>query len=728
MKFKKAVKQLLVSAQHHKYEIALKEKNLTYSQWIGAQEKKIKNNPTIFGNKENNLTNEMKMADYGGDKLENEGNKSGFDGSCRKNEGCIFQTIFKEDLEKNGYLQLPEIHADIVLIQMYEGKLNEIAQPLILQKFNQDERIVLIYGDEDVWNGGEREDPWFKPDWSPDRFLDSFYFGGLVAVRAKTLVKAWEKDHSRTLYLLLYQIIAECGGFAKREKDAAMPVFHIRQVLFHSQKPGYGQIKELSLPEGLSPVPSRKKTVDIYWDKDGNGQENASITDVSIIIPSKDHPDILFRCLHSLIERTKSQYVYEIIIVDNGSNEENRQRITKELECLNEDPERRGRLFYLYQPMEFNFSAMCNLGAGKAQGNLFLFLNDDMEIIEPDWLDKMAQKAQLPYVGGVGVKLLYPDSTVIQHAGITNLRVGPAHKLQFLDDREIYYHGMNRGIHNMLAATGACLMMRRLVFEEAGGFPTELAVAFNDVDLCYTIYENGYYNVVRNDVTLYHHESLSRGKDGESKEKQLRLLREKDLLYERHQELYGQDPFYHPYLTNDMLESTYSPACHYQVTLDMPWAEVKDGTKNVRAAREDSCLVIGMECAMDIYKWKYGVELLKRKSKDGHAELKPHSEEMGYYFQGYTFVIGSDNACYENRLLLRNLEGNQIYEISIDKRFRPDIKNNLSDQLNVDLTGYAAKLPCGKIAAGTYQFGMLAIDRCSRQKLINWSSWTLEIK
>ena len=95
----------------------------------------------------------------------------------------------------------------------------------------------------------------------------------------------------------------------------------------------------------------------------------------------------------------------------------------------------------------------------------------------------------------MGTKLLYPDSDIIQHAGITNLRVGPAHKLQFLSDGEVHYFGMNRGVHNMLAATGACLMMRRDVFFEAGGFCEELAVAFNDVDLCYTIFENGYYNI-----------------------------------------------------------------------------------------------------------------------------------------------------------------------------------------------------------------------------------------
>lgn len=719
MKLKRAVKQLLVSSQHRKYEIALKEKNLSYGQWIREQEKKIKIDPSISEKELKSLTNELQKKNSDGYKLENAGNMSGDDGACRKNEVCTFQNIFWKNIEKNGNFLLPEIKADILLIQMYDGKPSEIARPLILEKFNQDERIVLIYGDEDVWKEGEREDPWFKPDWSPDRFLSSFYFGGLIAVRASALMKAYEAKPDQSLYLLLCRMISEYGGFTKRSESGSVPVCHIRQVLFHSLQPGYEQIKDLALPEELP--------FSLFGQVTG-GRNKAGDIEVSIIIPSKDHPEILFRCLHSLIDRTKTDVIYEILVVDNGSNEENRQRIAKELKAFKEDSGREDLFHYLYQPMDFNFSVMCNLGAEKARGNLLLFLNDDMEIIQPDWLDKMAEKARLPYVGGVGVKLLYPDSTIIQHAGITNLRVGPAHKLQFLDDREVYYHGMNRGVHDMLGATGACLMMRQSVFEEAGGFPTELAVAFNDVDLCYTIYEKGYYNMVRNDVALYHHESLSRGKDGESKEKQLRLLREKDLLYERHQELYGIDPFYHPYLTTDMLESTYSPACHYQVTLDMPWAEVKEGTKDIKAAREDSCLVVGMECAMDIYKWKYGVEPSKRKKDDKYTKIEALRDEIGYYFQGYTFVIGSDNACYEKRLLLKNSETEKIYEISIDERFRPDIKRNLSDQLNVDLTGFAAKLQCGKIPTGTYQFGMLALDRCSRQRLINWSSWTLEIK
>ena len=118
-----------------------------------------------------------------------------------------------------------------------------------------------------------------------------------------------------------------------------------------------------------------------------------------------------------------------------------------------------------------------------------MFLNDDMEIVGENWLVLLMEKAVLPYVGAVGAKLLYPDTDIIQHAGITNLRVGPAHKLQFAHDTEDHYFGQNRGVHDMLGVTGACLLVKKTIFEKSGGFDETLAVAFNDVDLCYKIYE-----------------------------------------------------------------------------------------------------------------------------------------------------------------------------------------------------------------------------------------------
>ena len=745
---KQCLKKILISKQHKLYEKEVNARNLSYDRWIREKEEKLGIAESILARESRSLTNDFLNVFFGQERNQNEGNDAEFVEKCPKFEiqglkmACmpprtaLFRNINEEEKVNSN--------TDVILIPLYKGQISEKALDLLAEGFEKDKNIILIYGDEDVQEKGtlqekpERSMPWFKPDWSPDRFLSCFYFGGLVAVRADAFLEAAvcckeegllkdTVDPLEGLYQVLFEMIRMHGGFSKRSIEEAegnptkvwqgeqnanrMSVYHIRQVLYHSSREGYEQIKELALPGDAE----QELLAESRYGKEGS--QNSPL--LSIIIPSKDNPEVLFQCVRSLIERTVTSYSYEMIVVDNGSTGENRKNIMVGLARISMKPGFMG-CRYLYQPMVFNFSRMCNMGAKEAKGSLLLFLNDDMEILQENWMDLMIEKALLPYVGGVGAKLLYPDSRIIQHAGITNLRVGPAHKLQFLNDEQVHYHGMNRGVHNMLGATGACLMMRKDVFEEAGGFCEELAVAFNDVDLCYTIYEKGYYNVVRNDVVLYHHESLSRGKDGESEEKQLRLLREKDVLYERHQDIYGRDPFYHPYLTTDMLESEYSPAYRYQVTLDMPWAKAALCTEEVQGAREDKCLVVGMECAMDIYKWKYGVSPQK-----GKVKLKP--EEMGYYFQGYSFVIGADNACYKKKLLLKNKENGCVWGIPVDERYRQDIKKNLSDQLNVDLTGFASKVQKQIFPPGIYQFGMLASDQCSRQKLVNWSSWVLEV-
>lgn len=842
---KQIIKRFLQERQRKEYRKELASQLRDYDSWIRGQEAPL----LVSGHATEKSEETFTVSDYTWKSclkcLTNESKTKSDDGPEMENAGkdaelfaeCISYQVFHKkhpDSTKSPVMTLLSMKAgqflelqdrikdgapeeDILLLNFQDGEYSELAIPMITEAFselrdpehrNPDETPALVYGDEDVIMAGKRQNPWFKPDWSPDTFLSCFYFGAFVAVPTIKMSEFLQKhgvaertdreveadlfvdggpeselqqgkqedrkgkvheplDPDQVLYELLADYLRENGAFTGW-KMADHVVVHIPQVLVHTKVSSYEHWKNLHL-------------------SDENVTADIPVPTVSVIIPSKDHPDILFRCLDSFVDKTSGLWTKvktEFIIVDNGSSEENKNRIGKKLQELGislekkqnqkqhqeqdqiKDPEQNRNINntrYLYKELSFNFSYMCNWGAKEAQGDYLLFLNDDMEIVDADWLILLMEKAVLPYVGAVGAKLLYPDTDIIQHAGITNLRVGPAHKLQFAHDKEDHYFGQNRGVHDMLGVTGACLLVKKTIFEKVGGFDETLAVAFNDVDLCYKIYEEGYYNVVRNDLFLFHHESLSRGKDGESEEKQLRLLREKDYLYEKHQDLYGKDPFYHPYLTTDMLENEYTPAFRYQVDLSMPWAKVKECTQEVLAAREDECLVIGMECAMDIYKWKYGVSPEKRKNRnldldkedyskkekdnrnDRSNDRSNDSEDQGYYFQGYSFVIGSDNACYKKELLLRRItDGNRqtsantveedekmpqpaIYSISIEKKCREDIKANLKDQVNVDLTGYAAKLKPGAVPAGKYQFGMLAKDACSRVRLVNWSSWTIEI-
>lgn len=754
------------------YRKELDSQKTDYDSWIRGQEAPLLVSDIVKDIVYKSQTNDSISVPNDRDESQNEGKnaKSAY-------QSCMY-TVYDRSRQGSGktaeikvlslfYKELPEhlqeiadgaIGAELLLIRLREGTLSGLALPLLYRAYwgSYDKPVteeawehpVLLYGDEDVRKDGKRIQPWLKPDWSPDTFLSQFYLGSFVAVSVEALQKLLQKHPEwikagecvvgeaagSFFYALLKELVQENHGF-ESWKTADRAIVHIPQILYHTEECAYEQLKKLRLPEVCG-----GETVNTVK---GNGDQ--AYGTVSVIIPSKDHPDILFRCLDSFIRETDGldgtagqglceKIKTEFIIVDNGSSDENKKRIEEKLAEMREHAENKGILIdncrYLYRKEDFNFSRMCNRGAREASGDALLFLNDDMEIIQGSWLKLLMEKVRLPYVGTVGAKLLYPQTDVIQHAGITNLRVGPAHKLQFAHDGEEHYFGKNRGVHDMLGVTGACLLVRKECFWSVGGFDEALAVAFNDVDLCYKLYEAGYYNVARNDVVLYHHESLSRGKDGESEAKQQRLLKEKDLLYERHQSLYGRDPFYHPYLTTDMLETEYAPAYRYQVDFQMDWSKIRECTKEVLAAREDECLVVGMECAMDAYhyhKWKYGVTPEKRRQAEGENR----EDDFGYYFQGYSFVIGSDNACYKKELLLRKkAEGSEneiIYGVTLRTRYREDIRMNLKDQVNVDLTGYDAKLRIDALPKGTYQFGMLAKDLCSKTRLVNWSSWTIEV-
>ena len=320
---------------------------------------------------------------------------------------------------------------DAVVLSVYPGEMSRLAIPLICQAFGKSENTLVVYGDEDTVRdtaggaagraaeenreeaGGEmsgrreagvRENPWFKPGWSPDRFLSSFYFGGLVAIRGTALhsvLQEPERAKARIwLYSLVFEILKDTDAFEKGHDDGRLPVSHIRQVLFHNKEDGYKQIEHVQLPEN---------TVKEYFQGKMCRQERMNIGGhplLSIIIPSKDNAEALFKCLDSLTERTRTSYPLEVILVDNGSCEKNREKILGKVRELNgqggsAEGKKAGtekgnssikECIYLYQPMPFNFSKMCNIGAENAKGELLLFLNDDMEITQPDWLDKMAEK------------------------------------------------------------------------------------------------------------------------------------------------------------------------------------------------------------------------------------------------------------------------------------------------------------------------------------------------
>jgi len=217
-------------------------------------------------------------------------------------------------------------------------------------------------------------------------------------------------------------------------------------------------------------------------------------------------------------------------------------------------------------------------------------------------------------------------------------------------------------------------------------------VAFNDVDLCYSLWEKGYYNVVVQDAFLYHHESLSRGRD-EDESKLKRLIKERNLLYIRHPELEGADPFYPKGLNRRWLDVRIRPA----YGAEEQEQSVKDGKKigNGLPTKviEDECLSFAIELAKD----------------DG----------KNIVCAGYCTVLGSNNACFDKELLFRKEK--DCYRIPLLDLYRADVEENLPDQECVGLSGYFVKIPKDLIAPGEYRIGMLAADKTSRLKLVNWS-------
>lgn len=689
---KEKIKQILVNRRGEQYERELQEKESAYANWYRYHK--------------NVLKAQLEEKDH------TEGEKFSL-------EVVRYSTL-------RSFVLSGKEKPDIIVACDDDGNLSGKARTLIRDFFAENPKINLVYGDEDrIDERGELCDPWMKPDWSPDTFLSTFYFGNIFAFRSEVLAfinpqdvsvsdveskarllqdSAREKEARENepddmirswIYGKLCLKIAQAdGGFEKRHKNR-FPIGHIREVLFHATQ----------VPEPWDSRLIRGSLTGRY------SSASAATRLISIIIPSKDNPEVLGRCIETIEQYTETS-PYEIIVVDNGSNEQNRRRVEEILARHNEH----GSANYIYHEMPFNFSKMCNMGAEEASGELLLFLNDDIEIRKPGWLSYLSEKAKLPYVGAVGMKLLYPNSDIIQHAGVVNVRLGPIHKLQFCDNREVLYFGYNKGVRNVIAVTGACLMVRTSLFFEVGCFDEEkFAVAFNDIDLCYRIYEKGYYNVVRNNMYLYHHESLSRGDDRKDEVKSQRLSREQENLLTSHRELFGVDPFYHPYMTQNPAVTTFEINVEEAILEGLPAVPARKLEKPLPDKWFDPVLRLGVEGANSILDYYNGP--FSREGK----------EDRGYYVRGYSFVIGADNAVYERKLLLRAEDGVTVYEAPVENVYRPDIAENLTDQIHDRLTGFACMIPKDSLPAGRYVVGMLAEDKTGRGRIANWSDVYLKV-
>ncbi|MGP9677092.1 glycosyltransferase family 2 protein [Halomonas sp. AOP27-A1-41] len=407
----------------------------------------------------------------------------------------------------------------------------------------------LIYSDEDeVGADGMRHSPLFKPQWNPDLLLSQPYIGCAVWVRGDKLPGLMPAGGlSNSTAVGNWQAKLALNALAMGAETEAVNVKRISRILFHRASPftlspadDYASLVRLSLQEmqcSAQVVPGRVvNSARVKWPVPSPQPL------VSLLVPTRDGVEILKPCVDAILERTDYRH-FELLILDNQSSCANTLAYMEEVE------RRDARVKVLRWNHEFNYSAVNNFGAKHSSGDIIGLINNDVEPIDGEWLTEMVSQASRPEIGCVGAKLYYPNGTV-QHGGVV-LGIGgvAGHAHRFFQHNEEGYTGRLQLIQNLTAVTAACLLLRRDVFEKVGGLnEPDLAVAYNDVDLCLKVHRLGLRNLWTPYAELYHHESISRGADNTPK-KRARALKEARYMRKQWGSLLDEDPAYNPNLT-----------------------------------------------------------------------------------------------------------------------------------------------------------------------------------
>ncbi|MFC4161807.1 glycosyltransferase [Chitinimonas lacunae] len=408
----------------------------------------------------------------------------------------------------------------------------------------------IIYSDEDkIDSDGVRCEPYFKPDWNYDLFLGQNTISHLGVYRAS--------------------LLREIGGFRQgfegsQDYDLALRaidtckqqgIHHIPRVLYHWRiLPG-----STALTIGEKPYASiaAKRALQEHLERNGYAGEAIDAPEasgmyrvcfelpaekplVSLIIPTRDKVELLSLCVDSILEKTRYR-AFEIIVVDNGSVE------PATLDYLERICREHDNVRVLRDDSPFNYSRLNNAAAALARGEIVGLLNNDLEVISEDWLDEMVTQALRPGVGCVGARLWYPDER-LQHGGVLLGLGGVANHAHLRHSRgHPGYFGRAALVQNFSAVTGACLLVRKSIYDQVGGLDERLQVAFNDIDFCLRVREAGYRNLWTPYAELYHHESASRGSE-DTPAKKARFQSEIDHMLARWQGQLENDPAYNPNL------------------------------------------------------------------------------------------------------------------------------------------------------------------------------------
>lgn len=420
--------------------------------------------------------------------------------------------------------------------------LDKTALYYVAKALNEDRYLDLIYTDEDKLDEkGNYCEVNFKPDYSPDTLLSMNYICHFAVVRRKIFdsVHGFDSQYDGAQDYDLFLKITE-----KTDR-----IYHIPRVLYHwrksitstsadnSNKVYVQSAGRHALKDALA---RRKINAEIEIDEKTPYYKvrylYAKEPKISIVIPTKNHREDLEKCINSIYEKTTYKN-FEIVVVDNNTSDSAAIAYLKRL------PKEHANITVIEDKREFNYSKINNDAIRGLKTDFILLLNNDTQVITPSWLSIMVGYAMQKHVGSVGVKLLYPDSTV-QHGGVV-LGIGGVASHAFLgrEREDVGYGGRLRVPYNYSANTAACLMVSKKKFDEVGGLEEDLQVAYNDVDFNIKLLQKGYYNVFLPQVELFHFESKTRGPDTKG-DKKIRFDKESNYMKEKWGKILRHDRFY----------------------------------------------------------------------------------------------------------------------------------------------------------------------------------------
>jgi GT2 family glycosyltransferase len=458
--------------------------------------------------------------------------------------------------KKNGHISeatnsaLELAKGEFIAFIDHDDELHPSALTTLAQTTLKNPDALFIYSDEDkIDEFGIRSEPHFKSDFNYELLLTQNYICHLAVFKRDLVKKIGGLDSKYNG--------AQDHDFVLRVAEQVSPkqIVHIPKVLYHwrihsastaasteakpyainaGREAVKAHLERTGLPAKVFPHPTIPFWHRVKFDLPTN-------TSIEIIIPTRDRIDLMRMCINSIVNKTTFNN-YHITIVDNGSVEK------ETLEQFSKWGKTNKKISVLRDDSPFNYSRLNNYAARKTKADLVCLLNNDIEIITPDWLEEMAGHAMRSDIGCVGARLWYPNDT-LQHGGVI-LGIGgiAGHSHKYWPKGDVGYMGRAVCTQALSAITAACLMVKRSIYEEVGGLDENIKVAFNDVDFCLRVRKAGYRNMWTPFAEMYHHESASRGHE-DNPEKVARFNAEVDFMNNRWGNQLTTDPYYSPNLT-----------------------------------------------------------------------------------------------------------------------------------------------------------------------------------